>query len=107
MALTNLTERLKKSLMNGISLAAFFFDLSKTFDTVHHKILLKKLQANDIRGICIVLKAIIYQNAPNLFSVMKHHHTLINLYVICTTSLGSLYCFYCTLIIYLSTRPFV
>ena len=48
---TNMFDRITKSLDNGNIAVAILLDLKKAFDTVDHKILLKKGYAYGIRGI--------------------------------------------------------
>ena len=50
-AIITLVDRITKSLDNGNIAVAILLDLKKAFDTVDHKILLKKLYAYGIRGI--------------------------------------------------------
>ena len=50
MAKTALTERLKKNFDEGCFTYCIRFDLSKTFNTVNYKMLLKKLQFYGSRG---------------------------------------------------------
>ena len=50
-AIITLVDRITKSLDNGNFAVAILLDLKKAFDTVDHKILLKKLYAYGIRGI--------------------------------------------------------
>ena len=44
LALTVLVDKLMKSLENGDYFVWVFLDFSKAFDTIHHEILLAKLQ---------------------------------------------------------------
>ena len=50
-ALISITEKIKKSLDNNEYSSGVFLDFQKTFDTVNHEILLKKLRHYGIRGI--------------------------------------------------------
>ena len=50
-ALISITEKIKKSLDNNEYSCGVFLDFQKTFDTVNHEILLKKLHRYGIRGI--------------------------------------------------------
>lgn len=49
-ALITLVDRISKSLDNGEIMVGVFLDLRKAFDTVNHRILLRKLYAYGIRG---------------------------------------------------------
>ena len=49
-ALISMTETIKRSLDNKKCGCRAFFDLQKAFDTVHHKVLLSKLEHYGIRG---------------------------------------------------------
>ena len=50
-ALLSLTEMIRDALDNGKFACGIFIDLQKAFDTVDHKVLLKKLEYYGIRGI--------------------------------------------------------
>ena len=50
MVITDLSDTLKQSIDEGYYTCCIFLELSKAFDTVNHKILLKKLQTYGIRG---------------------------------------------------------
>ena len=49
-AIITLVDKITKSLDSGDIVIGVFLDLKKAFDTVNHKILLKKLFAYGIRG---------------------------------------------------------
>ena len=49
--LATLTEDIKKSIDEGKLTCGVFIDLQKAFDTVDHKILLKKLETYGFRGL--------------------------------------------------------
>ena len=50
-ALIGLTENIRQTLDEGSFGCGIFVDLQKTFDTVDHKIALRKLEYYGIRGI--------------------------------------------------------
>ena len=50
MAVMNLTEQISNAIDNKEFTAGVFIDLKKAFDTIHHEILLKKLEYYGIRG---------------------------------------------------------
>jgi uncharacterized surface protein with fasciclin (FAS1) repeats len=52
-AITDLTANILKSLDNKKHTVGVFLDLSKAFDTINHKTLLKKLQYYGVRGIAL------------------------------------------------------
>ena len=53
MALVLLLDKIVKALENGEYVIGIFLDFSKAFDAVDHNILLKKLEYNGIRGVCL------------------------------------------------------
>ena len=53
MALLTLVDRISTALDEGKIVVGIFWDFSKAFDTVDHKILSKKLEHYGIRGICL------------------------------------------------------
>ena len=54
MALIELVERLSNCIENKNYAVGVFIDLKKAFDTVDHKIMLKKLERYGIRGVACV-----------------------------------------------------
>ena len=50
-ALLNMTQQIKETMDKGNIAIGFFVDFQKAFDTVNHKILLRKLEHYGIRGI--------------------------------------------------------
>ena len=52
-ALITLVDRVTKSLDRNNIVVSLFIDLKKAFDTVHHRILLRKLYAYGIRGVLL------------------------------------------------------
>ena len=50
-AIIHLTETIKQSLAQGFFSCGIFVDLQKNFNTVHHEILLGKLEHDGLRGI--------------------------------------------------------
>ena len=52
-ALLQITEKIKESIDNKKYGCGIFIDLSKTFDTVNHEILLRKLEHYGIRGVVL------------------------------------------------------
>ena len=52
-ALITLVDKVTKSLDRNNIVISFFIDLKKAFDTVHHRMLLRKLYAYGIRGILL------------------------------------------------------
>jgi retron-type reverse transcriptase len=53
MAVMEMHDKISEARDNNYFSIGVFFDLSKAFDTVNHKILLKKLEHCGIRGICL------------------------------------------------------
>ena len=52
-AVSELVSEITKGFQNGFYTAALFLDLSKTFDTLEHRVLLLKLEKYGIRGSCL------------------------------------------------------
>lgn len=53
MALIELTEEITNSIENKLSTIGIFIDLRKAFDTIDHRILLKKLEYIGVRGMVL------------------------------------------------------
>jgi retron-type reverse transcriptase len=51
LALTEISDNILQDLENGKFVCGMYFDLSKAFDTVDHKILISKLENYGIRGV--------------------------------------------------------
>ena len=51
MALLEMHSKITEAIDNNLFSIGIFFDLSKAFDTVDHKILIKKLEHYGVRGI--------------------------------------------------------
>jgi retron-type reverse transcriptase len=52
-AIIEITDKISKAIDEGKYTIGIFLDLSKSFDTVNHEILIKKLEHYGIRGLCI------------------------------------------------------
>ena len=53
LAIIELVDKITKGIDQGKYTLGIFLDLSKAFDTIHHRILIKKLEHYGIRGICL------------------------------------------------------
>jgi hypothetical protein len=53
LAIIELVDKITKGIDQGNYTLGIFLDLSKAFDTINHKILIKKLEHYGIRGICL------------------------------------------------------
>ena len=53
LAIIELVDNITKGIDQGKYTLGIFLDLSKAFDTINHKILIKKLEHYGIRGICL------------------------------------------------------
>ena len=53
LAIIELVDKIAKGIDQGKYTLGIFLDLSKAFDTINHKILIKKLEHYGIRGICL------------------------------------------------------
>ena len=53
LAVIELVDKITKAIDKGEYTIGIFLDLSKAFDTINHKILIKKLEHYGIRGICL------------------------------------------------------
>ena len=53
LAVIELVDKITKAIDKGEYTIGIFLDLSKAFDTINHKILIKKLEDYGIRGICL------------------------------------------------------
>jgi retron-type reverse transcriptase len=53
LAIIELVDKITKGIDQGKYTLGIFLDLSKAFDTINHKILIKKLEHYGIRGICL------------------------------------------------------
>ena len=52
-AIIEITDKISKAIDEGKYTIGIFLDLSKSFDTMNHEILIKKLEHYGIRGLCI------------------------------------------------------
>ena len=55
LAVNNIYEKLLHNIDKGLSSCAIFLDLAKAFDSVNHKILLRKLECYGVRGLTLKL----------------------------------------------------
>jgi retron-type reverse transcriptase len=53
LAIIELVDKITKGIDRGNYTLGIFLDLSKAFDTINHKLLIKKLEHYGIRGICL------------------------------------------------------
>lgn len=53
MTLIELTEEITNSIENKLSTTGIFIDLRKAFDTIDHRIILKKLEYIGVRGMVL------------------------------------------------------
>ena len=105
MAIFELVEEIKTAMDNSMSTVAVFIDLKKAFDTVHHNILLNKLEHYGIRGLAFSWIQSYLTNRTQSVSINDTNSTCIN--VTCGVPQGSilglnsntLYSLYTTLII--------
>ena len=88
MALIEMQTKITEAIDNNLFSIGIFFDLSKAFDTVDHKILIKKLEHYGVRGIGLAWFSDYLQNRKQYVSFDKHLSEQLN--VKCGVPQGSI-----------------
>ncbi|MCH2405870.1 MAG: reverse transcriptase family protein, partial [Nitrosopumilus sp.] len=78
-ALTDLTEHIRQALDDNKFAAGIFIDLQKAFDTVDHKILLKKLDHYGVRGIANNWFQSYLSNRKQFVSIANTNSNIVNM----------------------------
>ena len=79
-ALIDITEDIRKAIDNSEFACGIFIDLQKAFDTVDHKILLKKLEHYGIRGIANKWFSSYLTNRKQFVTISGYDSSIANIY---------------------------